>query len=286
MLNFIKMHGLGNDYIYIDCFKEQVADPEHLAIAVSDRHFGVGGDGLVLIQPVSAVTNAVALMRMFNADGSEGLMCGNAIRCVARYIFDQGYVKETKFNIATASGLKSVTLQVEQQQVASVSIGMGAPIFEPAQIPVAGELSQQGAIELETQNEKFSFYCLSMGNPHAVCFVDEITDHLVLTVGPQIERHPFFPKRVNVSFAKVLSPKLIQMRVWERGSGETMACGTGACAVAVAAARAGLTERQATVKLRGGELQIDWQEQVIMTGPATYAFTGTLSNELSLAVKY
>lgn len=275
-LTFIKMHGLGNDYVYIDCFEREIANPEALSRFVADRHFGVGGDGLVLIMPSAT---ADCRMRMFNADGSEAEMCGNAIRCVGKYVYESGRIRRELLRVETKAGIKELTLALAGDVVESVTVAMGRPIVEPARVPVNAALFEEGQCIVRRGEERYQFHCVSMGNPHAVCFVPEITDELVLGLGPEVERHPLFPARVNVEFVKVVSSTHLQMRVWERGSGETWACGTGACAVAVAASRAGLAGRQVTVSLRGGDLRIDWREgddEVLMTGPATIVFTGTL----------
>jgi diaminopimelate epimerase len=274
-MRFIKMHGAGNDYVYIDCFQQtppgEVAD---LARQMSDRHTGVGGDGIVLIMPSE---QAPVRMRMFNADGSEAEMCGNALRCVAKYAAEQQLVTGDRFPIETGAGVLSVEI-VERNgnRVDLVRVNMGRPILEAERIPttLAGNPPQD--VTLEVGDEALVVTCVSMGNPHCVTFVDEITDEQVLGLGPQVEVHPAFPKRINVEFIKVRSSSEFDMRVWERGSGETMACGTGACAAAVAGALTGRLDRRTTAHLRGGDLMLEWTAggDVLMTGPAAEVFRG------------
>lgn len=274
-MRFTKMHGAGNDYIYVDCFRE--APPQDLAqtaISISDRHTGVGGDGLVLICPSDV---ADARMRMFNADGSESEMCGNAIRCVAKFVYDRGISKKPEMKIETGRGILTMQLSAGAGGLINqVRVNMGRPILEAAQIPTLLEGNPPLNMPLEVGGQTIEVSCVSMGNPHCVTFVDEINDDWVLRIGPQIERHPKFPRRVNAEFIQVVSPSEFIMRVWERGSGETMACGTGACAAAVAAALTGRTERTVTAHLRGGDLKLEWSESgdVFMTGPAAEVFSG------------
>lgn len=273
-MRFTKMHGAGNDYIYVDCFAQPAPrDPSQLAVAMSDRHKGIGGDGLVLICPSE---RGDARMRMFNADGSESEMCGNAIRCVAKYLCDHALVRKTELNIETGRGMLTLQVFSEGGQVVRARVNMGRPILESQQIPtlLPGDPPQNAP--LEVAGRTLSVTCVSMGNPHCVTFVDEITDALVLGIGPQIERHPAFPRRVNAEFVRVISPREVEMRVWERGSGETQACGTGASAVCVAGALTGRTERTIVAHLPGGDLVLDWADsgEVYMTGPATEVFTG------------
>ncbi|MBX3437411.1 MAG: diaminopimelate epimerase [Planctomycetaceae bacterium] len=274
-MQFVKMHGAGNDYVYIDCFREQFAgDVPALARAVSDRHTGVGGDGLVLITPSE---RAPVRMRMFNADGSEAEMCGNAIRCVAKYASEAGLADGDRFSIETGKGVLTVTI-VERSggRVEQVQVNMGAPILRGEDIPTTLPGNPPLSVPLAVGDEILEVTCVSMGNPHCVTFVDEITDRHVLQLGPQIERHAAFPNRVNAEFISVISPEAFEMRVWERGSGETMACGTGACAAAVAGYLNGKTGRQVRAHLRGGELLLDWTREgdVLMTGPAVEVFRG------------
>jgi len=279
-MRFTKMHGTGNDYVYVDCFDQPV--PENLARlarAVSDRHFGIGGDGLILIRPSEA---ADARMQMFNADGSEAEMCGNGIRCVAKYVYDHGLCHKEKLRIETAAGVLALDLEVVDGRVDRVRVDMGEPILAPEKIPTTlpGRSSPQGTAVidalLQVGGRRLSVTCVSMGNPHAVAFVDEITDHLVLQLGPKVEVDRHFPNRVNAEFVEVISEGEVRMRVWERGSGETLACGTGASAVCVAGALSGRTGRKIVAHLLGGDLELDWatDNHVYMTGPAVEVFSG------------
>jgi len=274
-MRFTKMHGAGNDYIYVDCFREP--PPQDIiatAMAVSDRHTGIGGDGLVLISPSEV---ADARMRMFNADGSESEMCGNAIRCVAKFVFDRGIARKSELKIETGRGVLTMQLTAGRDGlIDQVRVNMGAPILEAARIPTLLPGDPPTNVPLDVAGQTINVTCISMGNPHCVTFVDEVNDDWVLRVGPQIERHPAFPRRVNAEFIQIVSPSEFIMRVWERGSGETMACGTGACAAAVAAAITGRTERTVTAHLRGGDLMLEWSTsgEVFMTGPATEVFSG------------
>ncbi|MBE7560941.1 diaminopimelate epimerase [bacterium] len=277
-MRFTKMHGIGNDYIYINCLEEAVADPGALSVRLSDRRFGVGGDGIILICRSSV---ADFRMRMFNADGSESEMCGNGIRCFAKYVFDKGLTRKETITVETGAGVKTIAMEVVGGKVRRARVDMGEPILSPAQIPVnlPGEAIVNAPILVE--DRRFFFTAVSMGNPHCVVFVDEIDDELVLGYGPRFERHALFPARVNTEFARVISPREVEMRVWERGSGETWACGTGASAVGVAGVLTGRTERRITVHLRGGDLEIEWAagNHVFMTGPAETVFEGTLDSE-------
>jgi diaminopimelate epimerase len=274
-MNFTKMQGLGNDYIYIDCFRTVIEQPAELAVKISDRHYGVGGDGLVLILPSSV---ADARMRMFNADGSEAEMCGNAIRCVAKYLYEQHIVRKDSFEIETLAGIKKIAVQTEQSLVRTVRVDMGAPIFDSQLIPVNTNLAETVNCPMTTVNgHSYHFTAVSMGNPHCVIFVQEITDAMVLADGPLIEKDVLFPRKTNVEFVKVESRGSLRMRVWERGSGETLACGTGSCASAVAAMVNGLTDRKVAVRLLGGDLEVEWDEtdnHVYMTGTAVEVFRG------------
>lgn len=274
-MRFTKMHGAGNDYVYVDCFSETVpADIPNTAIAISDRHTGVGGDGLVLICPSEV---ADARMRMFNADGSESEMCGNAIRCVAKYVSDHGIAAKPELKIETGRGVLTMQLfKGKDGRVEQVTVNMGAPILESARIPTTLPGDPPKNAQLDVAGKLIEVTCVSMGNPHCVTFVDEVNDDWVLRVGPQIERHPAFPRRVNAEFIQVVSPDEFIMRVWERGSGETLACGTGACASAVAGVLTGRTNRKVTAHLRGGDLKLEWASsgEVFMTGPATEVFSG------------
>jgi diaminopimelate epimerase len=282
-MRFTKMQGCGNDYIYVDCIRQPMPrDPAGLSRAISDRHFGVGSDGLILICPSD---KADARMRMYNADGSEAEMCGNGIRCIAKYLYDRGLVRKPTLTIETGRGVLSLDLEVSGGTVRQVRVDMGEPILEAAQVPTtlpANPNKRGAAVKalLPVGDRSFVVTCLSMGNPHCVTFVDEITDDLVLRIGPQVERHAAFPKRTNVEFVRVNRPDDVTMRVWERGSGETLACGTGACAVAVAGALTGRTERKVVAHLTGGVLQLHWSEMdnhVYMMGPAVEVFSGDWS---------
>ena len=276
---FIKMHGAGNDYVYVDCFHNPApAEPERLSIQISDRHKGIGADGLILIRPPETAT-ADARMQMFNADGSESEMCGNGIRCVAKYLFDHRIAPREKLLIETGAGTLAVDVQLEQGRVKTACVDMGQPILEPDQIPTRLAAGSQRAIQqpLEVDGQQLLATCVSMGNPHCVIFVDNATHELVHTIGPKIERHTLFPARVNVEFVEVISPTEVRQRTWERGSGETLACGTGASAVCVAGVLTGKTERKITNHLLGGTLILEWQESdhhVLMTGPAEEVFSG------------
>jgi diaminopimelate epimerase len=278
LMNFVKMHGLGNDYVYFDCVDASFGlEPAAAARALSDRHFGIGGDGIVLIERAQ---EAPFRMRMFNADGSEAEMCGNAIRCVGKLLRDRGHAAGDEVKIVTGAGVLTLKLMIGNDGLVSAArVDMGSAILAGREIPVDSDLNPVVREAIQTKDgTTFEVTCVSMGNPHAVIFVDEITDELVLGYGPELEVHPFFPNRVNVEFVKVKSRAHLNMRVWERGSGETMACGTGACGVLVAAVLNDLADRSATVSLPGGDLLIEWPENgnVFMTGPATLAFEGTI----------
>ena len=276
-MRFTKMEGLGNDYIYVDCMAGKPAsDWENLSIRMSDRHFGVGADGIILIMPSKV---ADFRMRMFNADGSEGKMCGNGSRCVAKYVYDNGLTRKTEVTLETLAGIKVLKMHLGADgKVDTVTVDMGEPILTAAEVPALSASERMVEETLPTaKHGDFAVTAVSMGNPHGVIFVDEITDELVLGAGPELERHSAFPDRANIEFVKVIDGETVQMRVWERGSGETLACGTGACATAVAAALTGRTNRKVTVKLIGGDLSIEWNEKdnhVYMTGPARTVFTG------------
>jgi carbamoyl-phosphate synthase large subunit len=278
-LNFTKMQGCGNDYIYFDCFDQTVIDPSQLSIALSDRHFGIGGDGVVLITPSKT---ADGRMRMFNADGSEGAMCGNAIRCVSKYLYERRGIQKETLTVETASGIKKIALQIEDGAVTSATVDMGAPILKPEDIPVllSGEKVVGRAVTVGGETRRIT--CVSMGNPHCVIFTTGIDLLDLEHIGPPIERDPIFPKRVNTEFVEVLDSRTLNMRVWERGSGETLACGTGACAAAVAAILNGFCKMNTdiTVRLRGGELIIRYTgDTVLMTGPAVVVFEGSVEVE-------
>lgn len=278
---FVKMHGCGNDYIYFDCLENDLYDPETLSIILSDRHFGIGGDGIVLICPS---TVADAKMRMFNADGSEGKMCGNAIRCVGKYLFDHKITEKTELDIETLSGVKHLTLHPENGKVKTVRVDMGKAALNPESLPVRLEGEKIADRETDVAGGRYRITCVSMGNPHCVLFTNDWEnfdiDHFEMdALGPKFEADPLFPERVNTEFVKLLPDGTLRMRVFERGSGETFACGTGACAAAVAAVETGLKKKgePITVRLRGGELTIVYTDDgVQMTGPATEVFTGEI----------
>ncbi|QDU40675.1 Diaminopimelate epimerase [Maioricimonas rarisocia] len=273
-MRFTKMHGAGNDYVYVDCFAQSMPDnPPELARVISDRHKGVGGDGLILICPSE---RADARMRMFNADGSEAEMCGNGIRCVAKYVYDHEIARKETLEIETGAGVLSVGVIVENGLVEQVRVNMGEPILESARIPTTLPGDPPVKAPLEVGGRTLDVTCVSMGNPHCITFVDEVNDEWVHGIGPQVEVHPAFPNRVNAEFIQIVSPSEMIMRVWERGSGETQACGTGACASAVAGVLNGLTERKVLCHLPGGDLTLEWAEsgEVYMTGPAAEVFTG------------
>lgn len=280
-IQFSKMHGAGNDYIYIDATKSEPTAPEQLAKAVSDRHFGIGSDGLVLILPSD---KADFRMRMFNSDGSEAEMCGNASRCIGKYVYEMGLTDKTDVDLETKGGVKHLHLQVADGKVEEVTVDMGAPILTPESVPVRSSGKDAKISEKEKiGDDEFTITAVSMGNPHAVIFVDEITDELVLGKGPRIETAEIFPRKSNVEFARILDRSNIRMRVWERGTGETLACGTGACATAVAAVLNGLTDREVNLHLEGGTLKIRWDEptgHVFMTGPAEFICHGTFLRKL------
>ncbi len=274
-MRFTKMHGAGNDYVYIDGFKEQIAQPAQLAIAVSDRHFGIGSDGLILILPSS---KADLRMQMFNADGSEAEMCGNGIRCVAKYAWDYGLVDRLEINIETAAGIMPLQMFCDgNNQVEKVRVNMGQPRLRRGDLPMTGDPEAEALeITLEVGHQTFKAWCLSMGNPHCVIFVEDCESFPVTEIGPLIENHPLFPRRTNVEFVSIISDSELRQRTWERGAGETLACGTGASAVAVAAALSGRTGRTIKNRLSGGLLELEWAEDncIYLTGPAAEVFSG------------
>ena len=274
-MRFTKMHGAGNDYVYVNCFDQPLpADAPELARQMSHRHFGVGGDGLILIRPSEV---ADARMQMFNADGSEAEMCGNGIRCVAKYVYDHGISRQETLRIETGNGVLTLDVETRAGIVDRVRVDMGEPILEPASIPTTLPGNPVVNAGLEVDGKSFQATSVSMGNPHCVVFVEKATDELVLGVGPKIEQHECFPARVNVEFIEVISPTEVRQRTWERGSGETWACGTGASAVCVAGVLSARTERKILIHLLGGDLELEWDESsnhVFMTGPATEVFSG------------
>lgn len=274
-MKFTKMQGIGNDYVYVNCLQKTIENPSELAKKISDRHYGVGSDGLIMINPSD---KADFEMEMYNADGSRGEMCGNGIRCVAKYVYDYGLTDKTSISVETLAGIKYLDLTVEDGKVVLVKVDMGKPMLRPEEVPVVSEKEEVIDEPITVDGQEYRMTCVSMGNPHAVVFIDQDVKEFPLeTVGVKFENHERFPKRVNTEFVNVLDRHTAQMRVWERGSGETLACGTGACAVAVACALNGLTEDEVTVKLLGGDLQIKWDREkntVYMTGPAEVVFDG------------
>lgn len=274
-MKFTKMQGIGNDYVYVNCLQETIENPSELAKKISDRHYGVGSDGLIMINPSD---KADFEMEMYNADGSRGEMCGNGIRCVAKYVYDYGLTDKTSISVETLAGIKYLDLTVEDGKVVLVKVDMGKTMLRPEEVPVVSEKEEVIDEPITVDGQEYRMTCVSMGNPHAVVFIDQDVKEFPLeTVGVKFENHERFPKRVNTEFVNVLDRHTAQMRVWERGSGETLACGTGACAVAVACALNGLTEDEVTVKLLGGDLQIKWDREkntVYMTGPAEVVFDG------------
>ena len=278
LMKFSKMHGISNDYVYVNGFVEDVPEPEKVSVFVSDRRCGIGSDGLILILPSEV---ADCRMRMFNADGSEGMMCGNGIRCVGKYAYDHGIVNKPELSVETKSGIKYITLTVENGKAVSATVDMGKAILKPREIPVDADGEDFVKRTISVAGKDYTATCVSMGNPHCIIFMDEDPMGLELEkIGPDFENHKLFPERINTEFVKVLGENTLFMRVWERGSGETFACGTGACAVAVAAVLNGYCKRdeEITVKLRGGDLHIVWKSDgtVMMTGTATHVFDGEI----------
>ena len=272
-MKFTKMQGIGNDYVYVNCFEEDIKNPSELSIAISDRHFGIGSDGLIMIMPSPA---ADARMRIFNADGSEAQMCGNGIRCVAKYLYEYGIKKSDRMTIETAAGLKTIELTVVNEDVTQIKVEMGTPELLRNEIPMLGENKQVVNEPLQVNDSVLYVTCVSMGNPHCITFVDDV-DSIVLDVtGKAIENHELFPERINAHFVQQISANKVKMRTWERGSGETLACGTGAVATGVACVLNNLTERIISTQLPGGELMVEWtgDNKTYMTGPAEIVFTG------------
>lgn len=278
-MKFTKMHGCGNDYIYVDGAREIIPAERKSEVVkfLSDRHFGIGGDGVIFINPSDV---ADFEMEMYNMDGSRSEMCGNGIRCVGKYVYDHGLTRKTSLSIVSCGKIKYLELTVEDGKVAKVRVNMGSPVFEAAEIPVVASQSPVVDTPIAVDGREYRMTCVSMGNPHAIVYVDEmIDDETMAKIGPLFEHHERFPRRVNTEFVKVLDRERVQMRVWERGTGETLACGTGACAVTVASILNGLTEDDITVELLGGNLEIFWDREenvVYMTGPATTVFEGVI----------
>lgn len=279
-MKFSKMHGIGNDYIYVNCFEESVSDPEKASIVLSDRHKGIGSDGLVLIMPSE---KADFRMRIFNADGSEAMMCGNATRCIGKYVYDMGLTDKTEITLETNSGIKYLTLYPENGKVELVRVDMGKAILKPSEIPMRSDLERFVSQPVEVCGKTWNITGVSMGNPHAVIFTEGVAELDLEKIGPHFENHELFPNRVNTEFAEVIDSHTLNMRVWERGSGETFACGTGTCATVVAAVLNGICphDEEVLVHLRGGDLRITYQSDgtVLMTGPAEYVFGGEVSEE-------
>lgn len=276
-MKFTKMQGCGNDYVYVNCLKEKVENPPEVAIIVSDRHFGIGSDGLILIKPSD---KADFLMDMYNADGSKSNMCGNGIRCVAKYVYDYGLTDKQQISIETGAGIKYLDLKVEDSKVIEVTVNMGSPITKAKMIPVVSEKDEVIAMPVTIGDRAYEMTCVSMGNPHSVVFVENTKTVDIEKVGPLFEHHSIFPERTNTEFIHVIDQNTIDMRVWERGSGETLACGTGACASAYACILNGLTEDSVTVRLLGGELKIRYDREkntIFMTGPAVTVFDGEIN---------
>ncbi len=277
-MKFTKMHGAGNDYVYVNCFEERVDNPEQVAVKVSNRNFGIGSDGLILIMPSEV---ADVRMRMFNSDGSESEMCGNGIRCVAKYAFDHGIVGKKEITAETGAGI--LTLQLftgDRNTIEKVRVNMGKPRLTRAEIPMLGDGEKQVVNEpLNILHTTFLITCVSMGNPHCVIFVDDVDSFQVEKYGPLIENHDLFPRRTNVEFVQIISPTEVRQRTWERGAGETLACGTGASAVCVAGALNGVTEKKILNHLSGGDLELEWSDDgyLYMTGPAVEVFSGEMA---------
>lgn len=277
MLEFTKMHGLGNDYVYMNAINQKIENRSELAKKVSDRHFGIGSDGLILICPSD---KADFRMQMFNQDGSEAEMCGNGIRCVGKFVYDKKLTNKETITIETLAGVKTLEMTVENGKMKTAKVDMGEPILEPEKIPVISEEMPVKNLELESVDKKFKFTCVSMGNPHAVTFIEEdVSKFDICKYGADLEVNKKFPKKANIEFVNKIDDKTLKMRVWERGAGETLACGTGACGTVVSAILNGYTSRKVTVQLLGGNLEIEWNEEnnhVYMTGPATTVFEGKI----------
>ena len=279
-MKFSKMHGIGNDYIYVNCFEETVSEPEKVSVVLSDRHKGIGSDGLVLIMPSD---KADFRMRISNADGSEAMMCGNATRCIGKYVYDMGLTDKTDITLETNSGIKYLTLYFKDNKVDSVTVDMGKAILVPRDIPVNSDKERFISEPVEVCGKTWDITCVSMGNPHAVIFTTGVAELDLEKIGLHFENHSLFPNRVNTEFAEVIDDHTLNMRVWERGSGETFACGTGTCATVVAAVLNGICrhDEEVLVHLRGGDLRITYKSDgtVLMTGPAEYVFEGTVSDD-------
>lgn len=275
-MKFTKMQGIGNDYVYVNCFQENIENPSEVSRRISDRHFGIGSDGLILIKPSE---KADFEMEMYNADGSQGAMCGNGMRCVGKYVYDYGLTDKTRISVDTKSGIKYLDLTVENKKVKQVRVNMGEPVLETKAIPMIYEGEKVISQPFNVGQDIYEITAVSMGNPHAVVYMEDVKNLPLEEIGPKFEKHPAFPESVNTEFVRVIDRKTVEMRVWERGSGETLACGTGACAVAVASVLNGYTEDEVTVRLLGGDLNIFWdrtENLVYMTGPAEVVFEGEI----------
>ena len=275
-MKFTKMQGIGDDYDYVNCFQENIENPSEVSRRISDRHFGIGSDGLILIKPSE---KADFEMEMYNADGSQGAMCGNGMRCVGKYVYDYGLTDKTRISVDTKSGIKYLDLTVENKKVKLVRVNMGAPVLEPKSIPMVYEGERVISQPFNVGQDIYEITAVSMGNPHAVVYMEDVKNLPLEEIGPKFEKHPAFPESVNTEFVRVIDRRTVEMRVWERGSGETLACGTGACAVAVASVLNGYTEDEVTVRLLGGDLKIFWdrtENLVYMTGPAEVVFEGEI----------
>lgn len=290
-MKFTKMQGIGNDYVYVNCFEEKVENPSELAVKISNRNFGVGSDGLILIKPSEV---ADFTMEMYNADGSQSEMCGNGIRCVGKYVYDYGLTDKERISVETLAGIKYLDFTIENGKVALITVNMGSPELVPEKVPVnvdaikgVSDSEKSGLAQvvdktLEVDGKEYKVTCVSMGNPHCITFVDDTASFPLEEEGPKFEFHAAFPNRVNAEFIQVLSRNEVNMRVWERGSGETLACGTGACASTVACILNGLTEDEITLHLLGGDLKVRWDRNgnvVFMTGPAKVVFDGEIDVE-------
>lgn len=275
-MKFTKMQGLGNDYVYVNCFEEKIENPSEVAVKVSNRNFGVGSDGLIMINPSKV---ADFEMEMYNADGSRGEMCGNGIRCVGKYVYDYGLTDKTSVSVETLGGIKYLDFTVENGKVKLVKVDMGSPELIAKKIPIVADDEKVIDSPIVVDGQEYRMTGVSMGNPHTVVYIDDVQGLEIEKIGPKFESHERFPNRINTEFARVIDRNTVEMRVWERGSGETLACGTGACAVAVASILNGFTEDKVTVKLLGGDLQIEWDRvanKVYMTGPAEVSFEGEI----------
>ena len=275
-MEFVKMEGCGNDYVYVNGFNTKIDNPNELSKIVSDRHFGIGSDGLIVINPSEV---ADFKMSMYNADGSEGKMCGNGIRCVAKYVYDYKMIDKEVITVETLAGIKTLKLNVENGKVKTVRVNMGSPIINAKDVPVISDKEKVINEPVVIDGKEYGITCVSMGNPHAITFVDDTDSLKIEKIGPGFEKNEIFPDRVNTEFIQIIDRKTIKMRVWERGSGETLACGTGACASVVACVLNNLTDNKVTVKLLGGDLEIKYDTEentVYMTGPARIAFTGNI----------